>query len=339
MGNALANNPFPLIVPCHRVIRSDRNLAISAVGTPPVNFNFSNDVSAAIDPKRGPALPFNIPGVAPHGVIISPLHDDPMICGTCHDEIDPFGQLVKGTYTEWLNSPYFPGTRCQDCHQLDPLLPGPQLYSMNFKGAFSPWLEGTASVVINAPFDAAPGQPIAFSVIVTNELAGHYFPSGSEEERQLWLHVTATDAAGNFWHIPITVTPDLINPANPNHEFWVTTNAIVAWPSPHLVAIERDSLPPGDRIYHSIFISPPYTGGKITYAQYYADQIFTNRLRPFEPREEVFSWIVPQIATGTLTITADINYRRMPDSMADFLKIARRPVVLVNRASAIVNLI
>jgi methylated-DNA-[protein]-cysteine S-methyltransferase len=26
VGNALANNPFPLIVPCHRVIRSDRHI-------------------------------------------------------------------------------------------------------------------------------------------------------------------------------------------------------------------------------------------------------------------------------------------------------------------------
>lgn len=26
VGNALANNPFPLLVPCHRVIRSDRHL-------------------------------------------------------------------------------------------------------------------------------------------------------------------------------------------------------------------------------------------------------------------------------------------------------------------------
>jgi methylated-DNA-[protein]-cysteine S-methyltransferase len=26
VGNALANNPFPLIIPCHRAVRSDRNL-------------------------------------------------------------------------------------------------------------------------------------------------------------------------------------------------------------------------------------------------------------------------------------------------------------------------
>jgi hypothetical protein len=77
--------------------------------------------------------------------------------------------LVKGTYTEWLNSPYFPDTRCQDCHQRDVVLPGLQLYSMNFKGGFSPWIEGTASVVINAPASAAVGGPLAFSVVVTNE--------------------------------------------------------------------------------------------------------------------------------------------------------------------------
>jgi len=26
VGNALANNPFPIIIPCHRAIRSDRSL-------------------------------------------------------------------------------------------------------------------------------------------------------------------------------------------------------------------------------------------------------------------------------------------------------------------------
>jgi hypothetical protein len=336
-------NPLPGDkIEAERGIFCDFCHTLSAVGTPPVNFNYENAVTAAIDPKRGPLLPFVIPGVAPHEVIISPLHDDPMICGTCHDEIDPFGQLVKGTYTEWLNSPYAPDTRCQDCHQRDVALPGAQLYSMNFKGGFSPWVEGTASVVINAPVDATAGGPLAFSVLVTNEQVGHYFPSGSEEERQLWLHVTATDAAGNVWHIPITLTPDTIDPANPNHEFWVTTNAPVAWPSPNPgigAAIPRDALPEGDRLYHSVFVSPANLGSVVTYAQYYAAQIFTNRLTPLQPREEVYSWVVPLNAVGSLTITAELNYRRMPDSMADFLGIQRRPIILVNSASAIVALL
>ncbi|MGA1867273.1 MAG: multiheme c-type cytochrome [bacterium] len=320
---------------------------IAAVGTPPVNFNYSSAVTAAIDPKRGPLLPFNIPGPSPHDVIISPLHDDPRICGTCHDEIDPFGQMVKGTYTEWLISPYFPDVRCQDCHQaLEGLAgiagAGPQLYSMNFKGGFSPWVEGVASVGVIAPINASPGQLINFAVLVNNQLVGHYFPSGSEEERQLWLHVTATDVLGNIWHIPITIAPDIIDPGNPNHTFWVTTNAPVAWPSPNPaigVPIPRDGLPEGDRIYHSIFVSPPYTGSKITYAQYYAAEIYSNRLRPLEPREEQYLWTIPPNAVGPITITADLNYRRMPDSMADFLGIMRRPIILVNRAQAIINLI
>ena len=33
VGNALANNPFPLIVPCHRVIRSDRHIGGYGGGT------------------------------------------------------------------------------------------------------------------------------------------------------------------------------------------------------------------------------------------------------------------------------------------------------------------
>jgi len=204
--------------------------------------------------------------------------------------------MVKGTYTEWLLSPYFPDTRCQDCHQREVPLPGPQLYSMNFKGGFSPWLEGVASVGLVAPLNASPGQLINFAAIVNNELVGHFFPSGSEEERQLWLHVTATDALGNIWHIPITTTPDTIDPVNPNHTFWVTTNAPVAWPSPNPAIgfpIPRDGLPEGDRLYHSIFISPPYTGSKITYAQYYAAEVYSNRLRPLEPREEQYLWAIP----------------------------------------------
>lgn len=243
-----------------------------------------------------------------HDTIYSPLHDDPKICGTCHDEIDPFGQLVKGTYTEWLNSPYSPNTRCQDCHQRDGMggMGGNMgRYSMNFKGGFSPYVEGVASLSIDAPNSAPRGQMIDFRVTATNEQVGHEFPSGSEEERQLWIHVTATDEAGSSWHIPIAISPNLDDPAEPNHQYWVTTNDEVAWPSPNTdigEAIPRDSLPEGDRIYHSIFISPAYTGSKITYAQYYAAEIFSNRLKPSEPRVEEYSWKIPDNAVGTLTI-------------------------------------
>jgi hypothetical protein len=326
---------------------------ISAVGDPPVNFNFTSAATGAVDPKRGPRMMMGGRGrrAAPHGTIYSPLHDDPKLCGACHDEIDPFGQKVKGTYTEWLNSPYYPATRCQDCHQRGGMMGGGGMggggkgcmgmYSMNFKGGFSPWVEGVASLTINAPAGASRGSRLDFEITATNEKAGHEFPSGSEEERQLWIHVTATDQAGKIWHIPVTTAPNLADPSDPNHTYWVTTDAVVAWPSPNPGighAIARDGLPEGDRIYHSIFISPSYTGSKVTYAQYYAAQIFSNRLKPKEPRVESYSWTIPQDAVGSVTVRAELYYRRMPDSMADFLGIMRRPIVKVNSANAIVSL-
>jgi hypothetical protein len=322
---------------------------VSAVGTPPSGFNYTSAATASVDPKRGPMMMggHGRMGMGTHDRIYSPLHDDPKLCGSCHDEVDPFGKLVKGTYTEWVNSPYNPATRCQDCHQRDGVMGGMGgrgcmmgMYSMNFKGGFSPWIEGVVSLGINAPASAPAGQKVDFTITLTNDKVGHEFPSGSEEERQLWLYVTASDEAGHSWHVPVTTTPNETDPSDANHIYWVTTNAAVAWPSPNLAsgAIARDALPEGDRIYHSIFISPAYAGSKITYAQYYAEQIYSNRLMPRKPRVENYSWSIPQSATGSITFRAVLNYRRMPDSMADYLGIMRRPIVQVNSASAIVNL-
>ncbi len=181
---------------------------VSGVDDPPVNFNYTSAATAAVDPKRGPGRMGG--GMNNyHDNIYSPLHDSPQICGTCHDEIDPFGQMVKGTYTEWLNSSYAPDTRCQDCHMRD--ANGRQMregkgmmgrYSMNVKGGFSSFLEGVASLEIDAPSYANTEETVDFSITVTNEKVGHEFPSGSEEERQLWIHVTAIDEAGQSWHVP-----------------------------------------------------------------------------------------------------------------------------------------
>lgn len=322
---------------------------ISAVGEPPVNFNYTSAATAAVDPKRGPRMMMGGGGMNNyHQSIYSPLHDSPRICGTCHDEIDPFGQMVKGTYTEWLNSPYAPDTRCQDCHMLENHgghggggggMMG--MYSMNVKGGFAPFVQGVASLQMDSPASAQSGETIDFTITVTNDKVGHEFPSGSEEERQLWIHVTATDEAGHSWHVPVTMQPDTDDPGNPNHTYWVTTNALVAWPSPNPgigSPIPRDGLPVGDRIYHSVFISPDYTGSKITYAQYYAAQIFSNRLKPKDPRTENYSWTIPVDAVGSITLRADLNYRRMPDSMADFLNIQRRPIVLVTSTDRAITL-
>jgi hypothetical protein len=345
--NAWAMLPAAIKQQADRGVFCDFCHTISIVGSPPVQFNYTSAATEALDPKRGPVMMTRSRGHRhrAHGIIASPLHDDPKICGTCHDEISPFGKKVKGTYTEWLDSPYYPATRCQDCHQRHGGMMtggyGRGMYSMNFKGGFSPWVEGSASLIIDAPASALPDGTVDFTIRVTNERVGHQFPSGSEEERQLWIQVTAHDEAGRSWRIPVTTRPNETDPSDPNHVYWVTTNAVVAWPSPNpqvAAPVARDALPEGDRLYHSVFISPAYTGSKITYAQYYANQVYSNRLKPWEPRVENYSWTVPQDAVGSVAIRATLNYRRMPDSMADYLGIMRRPVVRVNATEAVVNL-
>jgi hypothetical protein len=38
---------------------------------------------------------------------------------------------------------------------------------------------------------------------VVNAKAGHMLPTGSAEERVVWLHVEARDAAGRTFHLPV----------------------------------------------------------------------------------------------------------------------------------------
>lgn len=316
---------------------------LSSVDIPPVDFNYKSSATAGIDPKRGPfRMMQGGMMMSSHDMIFSNLHNSPMICGTCHDEINPFNKKVKGTYTEWLDSPYAPDTRCQDCHQKNDGMGGMmQMYSMNFKGGFSPWVEGVASIKIDAPENASSNYALNFNITIVNEKVGHEFPSGSEEERQLWIHVTAVDENGKSWDIPFTTQPNLTDPENPKHIYWVTTNSEVAWPSPNSKnskPISRDGITEGDKIYHSVFLSPEYNGSKITYAQYYASNIFSNRLKPLEPKTESYSWQIPKEAEGSLTLRAELNYRRMPDSMADYFGIMKRPTILVNSALAVVSL-
>jgi hypothetical protein len=59
-------------------------------------------------------------------------------------------------------------------------------------------LRGALRLVLFAPGEANAGEPLAFTVAVKNVGAGHNIPSGISGDRQLWLEVTATDAAGRI---------------------------------------------------------------------------------------------------------------------------------------------
>ena len=155
---------------------------------------------------------------------------------------------------------------------------------------------------------------------------GHKFPTGSSEERDVWLRLSLVDEEGNEkLHIPVKK-----NTGDPNDKYFITSNAKTGHPSHSELSepFERDALPEGDRLYHSVFLD---NKGKVTYAQWMTVKEIENRLNPLEIRTESYSFTMPENINGTLYLQAKLNYRRMPDSFADYLEIARRPVIEVAR--------
>ncbi|MCK7525400.1 MAG: hypothetical protein MZV64_51235 [Ignavibacteriales bacterium] len=46
-------------------------------------------------------------------------------------------------------------------------------------------------------------EVIRFTVALFNQKTGHKFPTGSVEDRIVWMHVEAVDAKGNVYHLPV----------------------------------------------------------------------------------------------------------------------------------------
>lgn len=300
----------------------------------PFNHNYVSNATPGIDPKRGD---LEFPWSPYHETERSELFEDPTFCGICHNELNDFGVWVKASEIEYQAGPY-PAEEigCQDCHmppmegkpaKMGPIRPHNSDHW--FGGGFTGFVEGAAKLSIELDGDEIKaGDRVDFRIKVHNLATGHNFPTGASEERDVWLHVGVYDQDGDeLDHIKIPRDPD-----DPNDKYFVTTNAKVAYPthSSHSDPIERDSLPEGDRIYHSAFID---SDGNFTYAQWYATKDIENRLRPLEERWENYSWTVPERLSGkTVILRAVLYYRRMPDSYAEFLGIPTRPTLEVSRA-------
>jgi len=55
VGNAMANNPNPIIVPCHRVVKSDGNIGSYSLGVEKKNYLLKNE---GIVIKKGKIIDF-----------------------------------------------------------------------------------------------------------------------------------------------------------------------------------------------------------------------------------------------------------------------------------------
>ncbi|MEP0772952.1 MAG: hypothetical protein HRF46_01135 [Acidobacteriota bacterium] len=298
-------------------------------GEVPYNFNW---IVAPGKVKQGPR-----PGlVSPHHETReNPFLRSAEFCGTCHNEKSPYGTWVKATHLEWKEGPHGrAGIVCQSCHM--PPAPGrsarmgevlPDVRQHLFHGAHDPGkLAGVIEVRIHPEVrEAEPGETMRLVAVVVNAKAGHKVPTGSAEERLLWLHVEARDSKGSVYHLPVD------RKGFPGEEFTIASANALAYQDiaeirglENFPGLPRDgsypNLADGDRIFRLPYLDPQ---GRMTVAQWHTASFGPDyRLAPLEAVAESFTWkLPPNLPPGEVQVTASLYYSRLVNSVARYLKV------------------
>ena len=285
--------------------------------------------------------------------VVSPHHNTkylkftttPELCGSCHNEQSPYGVWVKSTHLEWKEGPYSKeGVRCQDCHMpsaegINSKMSKPEknVAQHLFHGAHAESkLRGAIEVRIH-PDDReyVPGDVATLKVQLFNHKAGHKIPSGSAEERQLWLTVIAYDTEGNAYHLPVD------KKGFSGESYTISSNELayqdmgMMLDEPDFKGLPRDALPfEGDRVFRLPYFDPQ---GRMTIAQWNTASLGTDyRIGPRETKIETFTWEIPdEIPLGEIRCVAEVYYRRLVKSVGDYLGVPEEEMKeqLVNRSS------
>ena len=311
------------------------------------NESVSCDVCHTITGFKGDT-PFNFNYISEPGRIkygpregaVSPAHETRALdfiktadlCGTCHNEKSPYGIWVKATHLEWKEGPYAKeGVPCQRCHMtyaegrsasMGTNLPDAAQHL--FHGAHDAGkVRGTIELRIHPDMrEAEPGDRVKFTVALFNQKTGHKFPTGSAEERMVWLHVEATDAKENVYHLVVD------KKGFSGEEYTIAANTLayqdlgIPLNLPDFVGIQRDGVPVGDRIFRLPYLDPQ---GRMTIMQWNtAAQATDYRIGPRETKVETFTWTVPdKTAPGPLHVKAVLNYQKLPTPVVDFLGVPK----------------
>jgi hypothetical protein len=104
--------------------------------------------------------------------------------------------------------------------------------------------------------EVEPGDRVKFTVALFNQKTGHKFPTGSAEERLVWLHVEATDARGNAYHLTVD------KKGFPGEEYTIAANTLayqdmgIPLKIADFKGVQRDGIPEGDRIFRLPYLDP-----------------------------------------------------------------------------------
>ena len=294
-------------------------------GDTPFNFNYvvepgKTKFSTRLSGVESPA----------HSIKANPLLKTGDFCGICHNEKSPYDVWVKSTHLEWKAGPYYTqGVQCQDCHMpkgemkfaaMGNTYPDTRLHL--FHGAHDPGkVRGTVEIRINPDIEELePGEPINFTIALFNGKAGHKFPSGSVEDRILWLNVEVTGSDGTVYHLPVN------KKGFPGEEYTIAADVLayqdmgIPKNIPDFKGIQRDGVPVGDRIFRMPYFD---NQGRMTIQQWNTASLGTDyRIGPRETKVETYTFNVPANAKpGTYTIKAILNYALLVKPVGDFLNV------------------
>lgn len=293
-------------------------------GDTPYNFNYIVRPGNLFHGVRGV-------GTSPeHEIQKNDFFTEAEFCGTCHNEKSPYDIWVKSTHLEWKEGPYAKeGVACQVCH----MPPAPMVNAkmgnryddvrqhLNHGAHDEGKIRGAIEMRITPDVrEAELGDPVRFTLVLFNGKCGHKVPSGSAEERQLWVRVEAVDSAGNTYHIPVD------RKGFEGEEHTITSNEPAYFDIGEIKEIadfeglQRDALPEGDRIFCLPYFDPK---GRRTICQWNTAGLGVDyRIGPRETRVETYTWELPDaIEPGLVRVRAVLRYRRLVKSVADFLKV------------------
>ena len=310
--------------------------AIGYEGDVPHNFNFILDPGVV---KYGPKEEIDSPHhEGAYGEFVASAD----LCGCCHNEMSPYGIWVKSTHLEWREGPYSKeGVRCHVCHAPRAIGVSADMGEEGliaqhlFHGAHDPGKVGGAIELRMHPDEREVeyGSAVEFQVQLFNAKAGHKIPTGSVEDRIVWLHVTATDSEGREWHLPVdrkgfegedyTIAADQLA-----YQDMGIAKEIADFPG-----VQRDGVPLGDRIFRMPYFDPQ---GRMTMQQWNTASLGVDyRIGPRETKIEKFTWELPDdIAEGRVDVAAVLNYKRLVEPVGVFLGVPEDELetIVINRA-------
>ena len=158
-----------------------------------------------------------------------------------------------------------------------------------------------------------PGAEVVLTATVVNAKAGHMIPTGSVEDRVVWLDVRAVDADGRSFHLPV-------DPKGFEGEEYTLAADVLAYQDmgiakeiPGFAGVQRDGVPVGDRIFRMPYLDPQ---GRMTIAQWNTAAFGTDyRLAPLQARNETFTWKLPSdVAAGEVVVTARVPAGSKPST-------------------------